>query len=54
MRLRALPYREAVVGANGARDRLEIVAETRGYKRGWVYHEVQRAREAALNLARAG
>jgi hypothetical protein len=39
--LRAMSYRQALDWARHDPDRLRLVALSRGYKRGWVYHRLR-------------
>jgi Type III restriction enzyme, res subunit len=43
-RLRAMSYRQVLRWAGQSENRLRLIAQARGYKRGWVWHRLQELR----------
>jgi DNA repair protein RadD len=44
-RLHSMPYGRALRWAGDSEDRLRLIAQARGYKRGWVWHRLKELRE---------
>jgi hypothetical protein len=47
-RLATLPAMEAIRWAGRDRERLKLVADARGYKRGWIYYRLREPRNDVL------